>query len=269
MAPGQILRTASSSVVILRDGRLLEVRRGDLRGSNIPDMRTWNTEAAWLAEIGEPLVVPTIYPDIEFLKKIIEKNNIYSYTYRMFIINNSKMQKVQRRINGYKKCIDLCNEFLKCIPEGSDTYTLTFEQYRKFGSAIQETIQETGIVSEYCISCRYKENKTNIIKNIKLFEEFLQTQTSLLKRYQKDLDTIGPYGRFDTHLKYSTLVAQSTDGNLYSIYYNKEHNVMGVQTQFSIQTGRSFKELGIIPVAWFLSSVYRVFQKLEVPSTTE
>ncbi len=51
--PSHILRTTSSSIVPLKTGGFLEVRRGTLRGSQIPDKRWWATQKEWLTEIGE------------------------------------------------------------------------------------------------------------------------------------------------------------------------------------------------------------------------
>jgi hypothetical protein len=51
-----ILRTASSSVVPLKAGGFLEVRRGDLRGAKLAEKRTWASQEEWLAAIGEPLL---------------------------------------------------------------------------------------------------------------------------------------------------------------------------------------------------------------------
>ncbi len=65
----QILRTASSSVVPLKYGDgFLEVRRGELRGSQIHDKRRWATQEEWLAAVGEPLVEYALTADQEFVK---------------------------------------------------------------------------------------------------------------------------------------------------------------------------------------------------------
>jgi hypothetical protein len=72
--PSYILRTASSSVVPLKVGGFLEVRRGDLRGAKITDKRIWATQEEWLAEIGEKRICTGQYYGypkcciIEFLK---------------------------------------------------------------------------------------------------------------------------------------------------------------------------------------------------------
>jgi hypothetical protein len=67
----KIYRTASSSVVPLKAGGFLEVRRADLRGTKIADKKTWVTMTDWLAEVGEPLVsssvissTPTLTADV-------------------------------------------------------------------------------------------------------------------------------------------------------------------------------------------------------------
>jgi hypothetical protein len=53
-------RTASSSVVPLKAGGFLEVRRGDLRGEKITDKHRWATMTDWLAEVGEPLITSSV-----------------------------------------------------------------------------------------------------------------------------------------------------------------------------------------------------------------
>jgi hypothetical protein len=54
--PATLFRTASSTVAQMRNGQLLEVRRGELRGAAIMDKRVWDTQEAWLDAIGEPLL---------------------------------------------------------------------------------------------------------------------------------------------------------------------------------------------------------------------
>jgi hypothetical protein len=71
MSASTILRTATSSVVPLKSGGFLEVRRGNLRGSQLHDKRHWATQEEWLAAVGEPLRLqegPVLTPDQEFVK---------------------------------------------------------------------------------------------------------------------------------------------------------------------------------------------------------
>jgi hypothetical protein len=49
--------TTQSSVVRLKDGRVMEVRRGELTGSNIPNRRFWDSAEAWRDSLPDPNAV--------------------------------------------------------------------------------------------------------------------------------------------------------------------------------------------------------------------
>jgi hypothetical protein len=57
---GSLLRIPGSTVVVLKSGALLEVRRGDLKGSALKDKRTWETRDAWLSAVGASDQEPTL-----------------------------------------------------------------------------------------------------------------------------------------------------------------------------------------------------------------
>lgn len=51
-----LLRTKSSSVVVLKDDSVMEIRRVDAAGAALAGHRTWKSQTLWLAEVGEPLL---------------------------------------------------------------------------------------------------------------------------------------------------------------------------------------------------------------------
>ena len=57
---GSLLRVPGSTVAVLKSGALLEVRRGDLKGSALKDKRTWETREAWLSAVGASDQEPTV-----------------------------------------------------------------------------------------------------------------------------------------------------------------------------------------------------------------
>lgn len=106
--PSDIYRTASSSVVAMKDGRFLEIRRGDLRGAKINDKQSWATIDAWISAVGEPLlldpVTPPRTPDQVFIKaKVCHTSNMRKYNPAKDVAKLQRLNELVSRLGSYKR----------------------------------------------------------------------------------------------------------------------------------------------------------------------
>jgi hypothetical protein len=105
----KVFRTASSSVVVLKDGRLLEVRRGADTGSKLTDRRTWENQSAWLSAIGEPLVPEKpVHEDYKFMISLKES---YPKSYGQLFIDHTN----KNRLVKYKMILENAQRILNFL----------------------------------------------------------------------------------------------------------------------------------------------------------
>lgn len=248
--PSTLFRTASSTVVLLTDDRLLEVRRGDLRGKDIPDKRTWDSQEEWLAAIGEPLIpdVP-LSDDIKLVASLYRKYQPHgSAGIRMtYKGQSSEHHKLTNEAIDVSKAL----KRVENIARGSDGKYRIPNAYRDLvdGKRSENPYVSTLVSAEEYE--RYRNGLHTLLSSIrtKLAELHAKLKTDLAAgRFQ---GYFTPFGK-------SSIYVGCADGTIRPIYYNVTYNVCcvcnkNVAGSVEIRTGRSFEELGIRPVSWYFT----------------
>ena len=242
--PSTLFRTASSTVVLLKDDTLLEVRRDGI--TRFSDPRTWESQEAWLTAVGEPLIhdapvsadmklVEALYrkyrhwagesglrltgdKSAEYEKLAYEKANINRYAQELEMFYNPS--KSQHSLPN--KIMDLVDGKPSVNPWGSTVVTPEeFARYKAGILALQESINAKH-------DAYIRQRKTNLATG----------------RFQGYFE---PFGK-------SSLYVGCMDGSIRPVYYNVTHNACGVPGDdwHNFRVGRSFDELGIRPVAWYV-----------------
>jgi len=108
----------ASSVVLLKNGSCLEVRRDTLTGKAIPDRRTWASEAEWRASFPP---VPSAQPKLEVVEIKEETLEIPAVVVAAPTTTAAEFtDTVQRLVNDLSKAPAACNalsDLLLAAPE--------------------------------------------------------------------------------------------------------------------------------------------------------
>ena len=244
--PSSLFRTASSTVVLLNDDSVLEVRRGDLRGSAIPDRRTWTSKDAWLATVGEPLIEPA--PVSEDLKLMASLARKYGAGMIKTQPNNAKEELAKAHKNLEKAQAALA--FLRSL--GDDPSV-------KYNIPSQFQIQkhnDSFWICKYSYGTVFNYIQKNTLKEYA--EQWVDILTVTLHRLTAKAAAYAP--NYLPHGK-SRLYVESEDGTLRALYYSVglnmcavKHVTRGAPCEFRV--GRTFEELGIKPVNWYARCSY-------------
>ncbi len=245
--PSTLFRTASSTVVLLNNDSVLEVRRGDLRGSAIPDRRTWTSKDAWLAEIGEPVIEPA--PVSEDLKLMASLARKYGAGMIKTHPNDAKIALAKTRENLGK--VQAALTFLTSL--GDDPFV-------KYTIPLNYQILKHN--DSYYWMNKYSYITVFTFKQKKTLEEYAEHWIDILTAsiYRLNSKAAAYTPKYLPHGK-SRLFVESEDGTLRALYYSVGLNVCAVKhvkrgepTEF--RYGRTFEELGIKPVNWYARCGY-------------
>lgn len=244
--PSSLFRTASSTVVLLNDDSVLEVRRGDLRGSAIPDRRTWTSKDAWLVGIGEQVIEPA--PVSEDLKLMASLARKYGAGMIKTHPNDAKKELAKARQNLEKAQAALT--FLSSLGDDpSAKYTIPYNyQIQKHNHCYW--------INKYSYQTVFSYNQKNTVKEYA--EQWVDILTVSINRLTSKAAAYAP--KYLPHGK-SRLYIECEDGTLRALYYSGglnvcavKHVTRGAPTEFRV--GRTFEELGIKPVNWYTRCYY-------------
>jgi hypothetical protein len=238
-----IFRTESSSVVPLKSGEFLEVRRGNLRGSSIPDPMRWESLEAWLSSVNETLVdEPKRSEDISFLLKISD-GRLGS----MRVINNKKHEILEYRHN--LAILNKDKEYLMYIkPIFSMFYCIPY-RYTRYIVPKEVTNYTTEITIDNIQYEKYVSHISNKILELTTKLTAAEDTYAVLRRNPNF-----------TLYKASGIYASCSDGVVRPIYYNKKYDKMGIYDgEKGVVSGRTFAELGIVPIGWFKMGPYNLY----------
>jgi len=238
-----IFRTESSSVVPLKNGEFLEVRRGNLRGSSIPDPMRWESMEAWLSSVNETLIdEPKRSEDISFLLKISDGR-----LGKMRVVQNKK-----HYILAYRQDLAILNkdmEYLMYVkPISSKFYCIPYRYTRYIcPKDIKNYTTEITIDNE-----QYEEYVSHISNKI-------MELTAKLTAAEDASVVLRRNPNFKLY-KASSIYASCSDGLVRPIYYNKKYDKMGIYDEKKgVVSGRTFAELGITPIGWFKIGPYNLY----------
>jgi len=235
--PSKIFRTVSSTVVLLKDSRLLEVRRGDLHGEYLTDKRTWASEAEWLAMIGESLLDEPELTDDQNLVQQLYNSEIYNPPIgRLFRDGKAKteLQRVKRRLKLKKEAQTY---LLNLKPNSKNLYYIPEEIHRK-------AEQYYDRYNQYYSECNYKRSLEVCEEDIvNLEKDLFELSTKV------EADRVLP--RYYIAKKASYFI-ETEDGVIRPVYFYPQKALIGlISDEDLIKTGRSFKELGVNIVRWW------------------
>jgi len=238
--PSKIFRTASSSAVPLKDGKLLEVRRGDLRGAQITDKRTWASEAEWLADIGESLYdEPELTDDQKLVNCLYYSNTYYSPIGRLFRDGRAKRTLRRLKHNLQLKKTDKIY-LLDLKPNSTNNYSIPRDRYCRLSRH-----------RHYYKTCgQYSETEYKIMLEL-CNEEITQLEVEIVDVSNKvDAERISPHYYVG---KKGSYFVETDDSIIRPVYFYPQKALIGLISDDhpGIKTGRSFEELGVNVVRWW------------------
>jgi hypothetical protein len=243
----KVFRTASSSVVALKDGRLLEVRRGTDTGSKLTDRRTWENQNAWLGIIGEPLVPEKpVHEDYKFMISLVKDRFPKSYG-QLFIKHTNKNRLVQ-----YEKDIKKCQKniaFLTRVALNASGLC-TIPHVEQLLIDYKYTIQR-GYGFSRNARMQFNDGERHaMIANVNGYITCLTEKKEAVAKLVEDEKQMPHYYKY----KDSHIFVQTMDGLIKPVYYHGGTNVFGVYDASAkkIHIGRSFDDLHIKPVRWYV-----------------
>ncbi len=241
--PSPVFRTASSSVVPLNDDRVMEVRRGVIRGSALVDRRTWESKEAWLSAVGETELPDRKASLSEDMKLMISLARRYGAGKMTIPTNTAEMQKLAVDILIAKHATDCLDR--RMLKGG------LYQVPRGYLDLEGRPAQLGFWFDPPCVPATQAE--MNELK-ARLAGHFARTQaryTQLKAQRVADLKS----GRLIKELvPYSTLslYVGCDDGQIRPVYYNATHTLCGVHISATdFRVGRTFEELGIRPIGWY------------------
>lgn len=252
--PSKVFRTVSSTVVQLKNGALLEVRRGDERGSKFPDPRTWESQEAWLTAVGEPLIPEApLGADIELVAKLSRKYRHYKGESGLFMTdgNTPEQKKLVSDLRKVSHILTYLNRPRTCEFRIHNLYKDVVD-----GTVSQNPLAAPVISEEEYLRYRDRFNALLPILQAKVVENAKKRKTDIAEGRVHDY--FMPFGK-------PSLYVGCEDGDIQPVYYNATYNVCGVHGEkyWDFHVGRSFTELGIRPVAWYaVDIVTRVLKKI-------
>ena len=242
--PSTLYRTASSTVVLLKDDTLLEVRRGDVRGPQISDPRTWESQEAWLTAVGEPLIsAPPLSADSKLVEGFYRKYRNWAGESGLRL-TGGKSAEVEKLARD-KVLINRCAKRFGMFSRPS-------ESQFKLPNQVMDLVDGKPSLNPWGYTAvtlaEFERYKAGILAR----KESINTKYDAYIRQRKtDLATGRFQGYFEPFGKPSLYVG-CEDGSIRPVYYNVMYSVCGVPADGYCAVGRTFDELGIRPVTWYV-----------------
>lgn len=243
--PSQLYRTASSTVVLLNDDSLLEVRRGSETGARIKDPRTWTSQEAWLTAVGEPLVPDEpLSADIKLVESLYRKYRHWAGESGLQMTGENQIEQKELASNVAELSTAL-KRLGSVISQPSGLYRISNKHMDLVDGKPSDNPWATTAVSaeEYM---RYKAGLEALLSSaLKKFEES--------SKKQKEAFAAGRFQGYFKPFGNPSLYVSCDDGAIRPVYYNVAHKVCGVpqENHRDFLVGRSFADLNIRPIAWY------------------